>query len=260
MQFRSGKQCRERYINQLDPSIKKTMWTYEEDATIMRLHSQYGKKWSKFMDQLPGRSDNAIKNRYHIISRDNYTDHYPHSSQLKRPLDAEPEIKLEEPEDNGSDRQESDEVRLERYQAVRDALDREIEALTQKRKLPKTELKEDADAPPYADLHSLKLRKENDHVLDSLLLLKRGDSMCSFGPKMTSNPNDSDSGSSSSSRSHDSHQDLGPANRDPLHLLREIAENHHHHAPLPAMDTGIDFHKCPYMNGSLKRHSRMGKK
>jgi len=236
------------------------MWTYEEDATIMRLHSQYGKKWSKFMDQLPGRSDNAIKNRYHIISRDNYTDHYQHSSQLKRPLDLEPEIKLEEPDETNLNAQESDEARLERYQAVRDALDREIEVLTQKRKLPKTEVKEDEDAPPYADLHSLKIRKENDHVLDSLLLLKRGDSM---GPQMASNANDSDSGSSSS-HSHDSYQDLSHVERDPLHLLREIAENHHHHqplhAPLPSIVMGVDLHKCPFMNGSLKRHSRAGKK
>lgn len=75
MEWRTGKQCRERYINQLDPNIKKSPWTYEEDAAIKRLHDQLGKKWSKFMDYLPGRSDNAIKNRWHVISRDNYAEH-----------------------------------------------------------------------------------------------------------------------------------------------------------------------------------------
>lgn len=137
MESRSGKQCRERYINQLDPRIKKTMWTFEEDAIIMRLHSQYGKKWSRFMDQLPGRSDNAIKNRYHIISRDNYSDHYQQHSQQNQ------NQKRHSEEDDGSDDQsessaETDEALLQSLQAKRKMLDQQIETLVQKRKRLRT--------------------------------------------------------------------------------------------------------------------------
>lgn len=72
MEFRSGKQCRERYINHLDPDTKKTVWTDEEDQVIRDNFSKYGTKWSQYIPALPGRSDNSIKNRYHIISRSDF--------------------------------------------------------------------------------------------------------------------------------------------------------------------------------------------
>jgi len=83
MNGRTGKQCRERYLNQLDPNIKKGEWTKEEDAKIIQLQQVLGKKWSRFMEVLPGRSDNAIKNRWHVISRDNYEDNAGSYSLLK---------------------------------------------------------------------------------------------------------------------------------------------------------------------------------
>jgi len=36
---RTGKQCRERWHNQLDPSIRKDPWTKEEETVLMQAHS-----------------------------------------------------------------------------------------------------------------------------------------------------------------------------------------------------------------------------
>ena len=66
---RSGKQCRERWINQLCPNLSKDNWSANEDAILIQQQRLYGNVWSKIAQFLPGRSSNNVKNRWSWLSR-----------------------------------------------------------------------------------------------------------------------------------------------------------------------------------------------
>lgn len=67
--MRSCKQCRERWVNHLNPDVNKGVWTPEEDQRLWALQELAPRKWAKIARQIPGRTENMVKVRWNILNR-----------------------------------------------------------------------------------------------------------------------------------------------------------------------------------------------
>nr|GMD49701.1 transcription factor MYB36-like [Ipomoea batatas] len=84
---RCGKSCRLRWLNYLRPNIKHGEFTQEEDNIICSLYITIGSRWSIIAAQLPGRTDNDIKNYWNTKLKKKLLGTKLQPSQHHRPAD-----------------------------------------------------------------------------------------------------------------------------------------------------------------------------
>ena len=66
---RTGKQCRDRWKNVLNPGVKKGNWTEDEDRILFETQKKVGNFWAAIAKRLPGRTDLQVKNRFYTTMR-----------------------------------------------------------------------------------------------------------------------------------------------------------------------------------------------
>ncbi|XP_076892386.1 uncharacterized protein LOC143544118 [Bidens hawaiensis] len=83
---RCGKSCRLRWLNYLRPNIKHGEFSDDEDKVICALFASIGSRWSIMAAQLPGRTDNDIKNYWNTKLKKKMMNSLISMPEFRKPL------------------------------------------------------------------------------------------------------------------------------------------------------------------------------
>ena len=65
---RVAKQCRERWLNHLDPAINRLAWAPAENELLLARYDKFGSSWAEISQGFTGRRDNACKNQWNKLT------------------------------------------------------------------------------------------------------------------------------------------------------------------------------------------------
>ncbi|CAD8110790.1 unnamed protein product [Paramecium sonneborni] len=100
--IRTPKQVRERWMNYLNPKLKKTNWSQQEDLQLLNMVVKNGKRWSLISSLLDGRTENQVKNRFKSliqkIYKDEDNDDIEELEAIKEYLNKQNVLQIQEPQ------------------------------------------------------------------------------------------------------------------------------------------------------------------
>ena len=104
---RTTRQCRERWLYHLNPSLNSLPWTQEEDQLLLKLHKKYGSRWTQLSHYFNGRPNCSLKNRFFVL---NYNLSKIDLNSRKSTNNAKNNNNFDEPNDNDDVESSSDDV------------------------------------------------------------------------------------------------------------------------------------------------------
>ncbi|KAL4569555.1 hypothetical protein LXL04_025195 [Taraxacum kok-saghyz] len=66
---KTTRQCRRRWFTYLNSDFKKGGWSHEEDMLLCEAQKIFGNRWTEIAKVVSGRTDNAVKNRFSVLSK-----------------------------------------------------------------------------------------------------------------------------------------------------------------------------------------------